>query len=33
LATLQVGGAAVDGMPPSRPPLQPGFPVGTDTPA
>jgi hypothetical protein len=33
LVALQVGGAAVDGMPPSRPPLQPGFPVGTDTPA
>jgi hypothetical protein len=33
LAALQAGGAAVDGMPPSRPPLQPGFPVGTDTPA
>lgn len=33
LAALQVGGGAVDGMPPSRPPLQPGFLVGTDTPA
>ena len=33
LAALQVGGAAVDGRSPSRPPLQPGFPVGTDTPA
>jgi hypothetical protein len=33
LTALQAGGAAVDGMPPSRPPLQPGFPVGTDTPA
>ena len=33
LAAPQVGPAAVDGMPPSRPPLQPGFPVGTDTPA
>ena len=33
LATLQVGGAAVDGRSTSRPPLQPGFPVGTDTPA
>ena len=31
LAALQVGGAAVDGRPPSRPLLQPGFPVGTDT--
>jgi hypothetical protein len=33
LTALQAGGAAVDGMPPSRPPLQPGFPLGTDTPA
>jgi hypothetical protein len=33
LAALQDGGAAVDGMPMGRPPLQPGFPVGTDTPA
>ncbi len=33
LVALQVGGAALDGMPPSRPPLRPGFPVGTDTPA
>jgi hypothetical protein len=33
LVALQVGGAAVDGIPPSRPPLQPGLPVGTDTPA
>ncbi len=33
LAALQIGGAAIDGMPSSRPPLQPGFPVGTDTPA
>ena len=33
LVALQVGGAAVDGMPPSRPPLQPGFPVGADKPA
>lgn len=33
LAALQVGGAAVDGRSPSRPPLQPGFPVGTDIPA
>jgi hypothetical protein len=31
LAALQAGGAAVDGMPPSRPQLRPGFPVGTDT--
>jgi hypothetical protein len=33
LAALQAGGAAVDGMPPGPPPLQPGFPLGTDTPA
>ena len=32
LVALQVGGAAVNGGR-SRPPLQPGFPVGTDTPA
>jgi hypothetical protein len=32
LAALQVGGAAVDGMPPSRPSPRPGFPIGTDTP-
>jgi hypothetical protein len=33
LTALQVGGAAVDGTPPTRPSLQPGFPIGTDTPA
>jgi hypothetical protein len=33
LVALQTGGAAVDGIPPTRPPLQPGFPVSTDTPA
>jgi hypothetical protein len=33
LAALQAGGAAVDGPPPGRPTLKPGFPVGTDTPA
>jgi len=33
LAALQAGGAAVDGMLMGWPPLQPGLPVGTDTPA
>ena len=33
LAALQTGGAAVDGQPPGRPALLPGFPARTDTAA
>jgi hypothetical protein len=33
LAALQAGGAAVHGAPPAQPALDPGLPVGTDTPA